>query len=34
MEKFNYNEQWLYMTKACLNITDACNLCCRYCFVE
>lgn len=31
---FEYQEQYKYLTSACLNLTDACNLACRYCFVE
>lgn len=31
---FEYKEQYQYLSSACLNITDACNLACRYCFVE
>lgn len=30
---FEYKEQYSHLTDACLNITDACNLACRYCFV-
>lgn len=29
-----YKEKWAYPSKACINITDACNLACHYCFVE
>lgn len=31
---FEYQEQYRYLSNACLNLTDACNLACRYCFVE
>lgn len=31
---FKYQEKWQYLTNICLNVTDACNLACRYCFVE
>lgn len=31
---FKYQEEWQYLTNICLNVTDACNLACRYCFVE
>ena len=31
---FEYKEEYQYLSSACLNITDACNLACRYCFVE
>ena len=33
MEEFKYKEQYPYQTSACFNLTDACNLECRYCFV-
>ena len=29
-----YKEEFRYLTNICLNLTDACNLACRYCFVE
>ena len=29
-----YKEEWKYITKACLNVTDNCNLACHYCFVQ
>lgn len=32
--KFIYQEKFQYLTKAMLNVTDDCNLTCRYCFVE
>lgn len=32
--EFKYQEKWQYLTRICLNITDACNLACRYCFVH
>ena len=31
---FEYKEYYSYLTKICLNLTDACNFACRYCFVE
>lgn len=34
MEQFEYLEKYKYVTNVCLNLTDACNLACRYCFVE
>lgn len=34
MEDFVYKEEYQYLSDACLNLTDACNLACRYCFVE
>lgn len=35
MEKqFEYKEEYAWLTNICLNVTDACNLACRYCFVE
>lgn len=35
MEKeFEYKEEYSWLTSICLNVTDACNLACRYCFVE
>ena len=33
-EKFEYKEEYAWPSKACLNVTDACNLACKYCFVE
>lgn len=30
---FKYKEEYQYPTSACLNLTDNCNLACRYCFV-
>ena len=33
-KKFKYKEEYGWFTSACLNVTDACNLACRYCFVE
>lgn len=29
-----YQDSYQYLTRCCLNITDACNLQCKYCFVE
>ena len=29
-----YLEHYKYLTNVCLNLTDACNLACKYCFVE
>lgn len=34
MENFEYKEEYGWMTRVCLNVTDACNLACKYCFVE
>lgn len=34
MAEFIYKEKYKYLTNVCLNLTDACNLACRYCFVE
>jgi len=34
MESFVYEESFLHPTNILLNVTDACNLKCRYCFVE
>lgn len=34
MEVFKYNEEYQYLTSMLLNVTDDCNLACRYCFVE
>lgn len=31
---FDYKEEYGYFTSACLNVTDACNLACKYCFVQ
>ena len=31
---FEYKEHFSYLTNICLNLTDACNFACRYCFVE
>lgn len=31
---FEYKEEYQYFTNACLNLTDACNLACKYCFVQ
>ena len=31
---FEYKEEYQYFTNACLNVTDACNLACTYCFVQ
>ena len=33
-KKFEYKEEYQYLTSAMLNVTDDCNLQCRYCFVE
>ena len=30
---FEYKEEYSKLTNACLNLTDACNLQCKYCFV-
>ena len=32
--KFEYLDKYKYLTNVCLNVTDDCNLHCRYCFVE
>lgn len=34
MKKEEYQEKWKYLSEACLNITDDCNLACHYCFVQ
>lgn len=34
MGDFVYREEYKYLYNACLNLTDACNLGCKYCFVE
>ena len=34
MQEFEYKEQYKYLSAICLCITDACNLACKYCFVE
>jgi len=31
--QIEYQEKWKYLSEACLNITDDCNLACHYCFV-
>lgn len=31
---FKYKEHFRYLSNICLNLTDACNYQCRYCFVE
>lgn len=31
--EFEYKDEYKYLSNACLNLTDACNLRCRYCFV-
>lgn len=31
--KFEYKDEYKYLSNACLNLTDACNLACKYCFV-
>ena len=33
MEIFKYRDEYKYLSNACLNLTDACNLMCGYCFV-
>lgn len=33
-KEFEYKEEYAWLTNICLNVTDACNLACRYCFVE
>lgn len=30
----DYQEEWKYITNVCLNLTNNCNLQCKYCFVE
>ena len=32
--EFEYKEEYYYFKNACLNVTDACNLACKYCFVQ
>ena len=32
--EFEYLEEYKYPTRICLNLTDDCNLACKYCFVE
>lgn len=32
--KYQYEDRFQYLTNICLNLTDDCNLHCRYCFVE
>lgn len=32
--EFKYLEEYKYPTRVCLNLTDNCNLACKYCFVE
>lgn len=32
--EFEYKEAYKYPTCVCLNITDSCNLACKYCFVQ
>jgi len=34
MKEFEYKEYYKYLTNVMLNVTDDCNLACRYCFVE
>lgn len=34
MKKFEYKEEYRHPTNILLNVTDDCNLQCRYCFVE
>jgi molybdenum cofactor biosynthesis enzyme MoaA len=31
---FEYKKHYQYLTACMLNVTDSCNLKCRYCFVE
>ena len=31
---FEYKEEYSKLTNVCLNLTDSCNLACRYCFVN
>ena len=31
---FEYKEEYGWLTNICLNLTDACNLMCKYCFVS
>lgn len=31
---FKYEEKYQYLFSICLNVTNSCNLACRYCFVE
>ena len=31
---YNYEEVYKYPTCICLNVTDSCNLACKYCFVQ
>ena len=33
-KEFEYKEEYQYLTNIMLNVTDDCNLACRYCFVE
>lgn len=33
-DKFEYQEYFRYPTCVCLNLTDNCNLACKYCFVQ
>ena len=33
-EDFEYREEWQYPTNVVFNLTDDCNLACRYCFVQ
>lgn len=34
MNEIKYHEAWQYPTHALFNITDGCNMACKYCFVE
>ena len=34
MQEFEYKEEYKYLSNIMLCVTDACNLACRYCFVE
>ena len=33
MNKENYLDKYKYLTNICLNLTNNCNLQCKYCFV-
>ena len=33
-KKFEYKEEYKYPRTIMLNLTDDCNLACKYCFVE
>lgn len=32
--EFQYKDEYSLLTRVCLNLTDSCNLACKYCFVE